>query len=243
MRDFCGLRGNSRSDTMSHDEWQGWGADERREKTRVFELLNIRSDDDRVIDRVVGFLAENQDEHVRFRPRDELDKAIDAGLGIRIEKDGKICGCSLIYKFEEPDRQTLYSEIGTMRIVANGYDLQSFAARLHIMQIHLEEFGAGQNTIFAIVEPGTASEHNLVNKVRMAKWDPPISLRYMREGCGVPFSDAKYAIAADRAARADAFQSLKRLHAGGAVFSTPKENEQVRVNMGWFEPELLNISL
>ncbi len=208
----------------------------------MFELLNIRSDDNRVIDRVVGFIAENQDQGVRLRPRDELDKAIAAGLGIRIEKDGRICGCSLIYKYEAPDRKVVYSEIGTMRIIANGYDLQSFVARLHIMQIYLEEYCAEENSIFAIVEPGTASEHNLVNKVKMTRWEPPIALRYMRDGRGVPFTQEKYAIAAEREARELAFLSLRRLHLGNAMFSTPKENEQVAIRMGWFEPELLNIS-
>ena len=206
----------------------------------MFEIKNIRSDDLTLMALTEAYLLTNPHPGVRIRPGDEIRKAMSTGQCLVIESDGAICGCSLIYKFDVPQTGPIYSEIGTMRITANGYDLQTLIAKLHLVQIYLEEYRSTPSEIFAVVEPKTASEHNLVNKVLLKRWPVPPALSVLRSNTGVPFSAAKYAIAADTVAIERAFRDLAAGCRPDGTLNTPKNNGQVKVAMGWFSPSVLS---
>lgn len=206
----------------------------------MFELENITSDDPRSADILVGYLAQYDDPGVRMRPRDAVDRAIASGLALVIKRDGVVCGCSLVYQFNDDDDERAFSEIGTMRITANGFDLQSFLARFHLLQMSLEEHFAEAHTIFAVVSPNTASEHNLANKVGMKQWDPPAVLQVMRSASGVAFSNKKYCLVAETNTIDNAVNQLCYAHIEDNLFATPKGSEKVRVKVKWFTSDLLN---
>lgn len=144
-----------------------------KSRTKMFKLSNIHSNDQRNADRLVGFLAEHDDPGVRLRPQAAVNEALASGLALMVQKDGNTCGCSLVYQFGDRDTPSAYTEVGTQRITQNGFDLQTLIARIHLSQLWLEEFYSDDHTIFAVVSPNTASEHNLVNKVGMQVWNPP----------------------------------------------------------------------
>src|SRR5688572_6960150 len=119
----------------------------------MFVLENLRSDDGLQLARAEAFLLEHPDEGVRFRPKDQLELALRTGQGIQVSRDGQICGLSLVYKFDVLPSGPLFSEIGTMRVTANGYGLQTFLAKFHLIQITLEEFYDDPGQTFAVVTP------------------------------------------------------------------------------------------
>ena len=207
----------------------------------LFQMANVRADDAFAVDRLVGFLADNPDPGIRIRPRAEVDRAVASGLALRIESDGTIRGCSLIYKYSEPKQSAVYSEIGTMRVVSNGYGLQLFLAHIHVLQLSLDEFYASENHVFAVVKPGTASAHTLRDKAGMADWSPPDQLRYLRKQAGAAFSSEKDALLAHNVAVRLAFSNLRSWHKRDRTFWTPKNGGEIVANMGWFRPELLAI--
>jgi hypothetical protein len=206
----------------------------------TFELTNIRSEDRRVLSRAESFLLDNPDPGVRLRPGEELQRAMETGQGLVLTQDSEICGLSLIYKFDVPPDGPIYSEIGTMRITANGYSLQVFLAKFHLFQIELEEYEDGElPAVFAVVSPGTASAYNLQDKVGMSDWRPPKELGAVRGAAGVPFSDSKRVLLASHQTFANAIRDLRRWHHEGNLFKTPKGSSLVRVEIGWFSPEAL----
>jgi hypothetical protein len=215
----------------------------------TFDLCNIRKDQDDEVDQMVGFLAANVDKGIRPRPRDELDLAVKSGLAFRLELHGKICGCSLIYYYYGDATET-FSEIGTMRVVANGFGMQGFLAAAHIFQISLQEYEQ-PGKIFAVVEPGTISDRNL-RRAGMLDWNPPEKLKYLRAQSGVAFLEEKTVLAVDdypgdpKGSANDDYVGLQRaratlrnLHVEGALFRTPMGNGFVRMNTKWFSAELL----
>lgn len=206
------------------------------------EIQNVRSDDDYMQARVAAYLLSNQHEGVRLRPDVEMHKAFETGQGLIITKDGDLCGCSLIYKFDTGPSGSIHSEIGTMRITQNGLGLQSFLAQFHLMQLHLEEYEDGRLCdVFAVVEPGTASDYILRTHVGMAKWGPPPELMHARGDTGVPFNSQKDVLKADLNNFRSAFAVLNELHRSERVFRAPKEGAQITINMAWFKPEMLQI--
>jgi hypothetical protein len=206
----------------------------------MFEVKNLRSNDQRLKAEAQTFLVMNPSDGIRLRPADEIDRSLATGQCLVLTRDGEVCGVSFIYKFALHDSSKVFSEIGTMRITANGFGLQGFLARLHLMQIFLEEADRPDDETFAVVEAGTGSEHNLVESLGMTRWEVPGSLRELRAQSGVPFSENKYAIFAPRKVVNSAFSDLKRWHTEGRTFQTPKGRETVEVNMGWFDALLLN---
>src|SRR4051812_5792452 len=101
----------------------------------VFELMNIRSGDRRAMARAEAFLLEYTHPGLRLRPEDQLERAMNSGQGFLLTHEGGVCGVSLIYQFDIPPSGPVFSEIGTMRITANGYGLQTFLAKFHLLQI------------------------------------------------------------------------------------------------------------
>jgi hypothetical protein len=206
----------------------------------MFAIENISSDDQRSADRLVGFLAEHEDPGVRLRPQEAVNEALKSGLGLMIRRDGEICGCSMVYQFGDPDADNAYSEIGTMRITENGYDLQTMIARLHLVQMWLEEFHSDVHSIFAVVSEKTASEHNLVNKVKMEPWQPPPVLEYLRRQSGVEFNPEKYAIIATEDSIEAAFAKLNEAFVDDRKLTTPKGGQCVEIRMPWFSKDVLS---
>jgi hypothetical protein len=210
----------------------------------MFELTNIRSDDRRAQARAEAYLIENPDPGVRVRPQAELDRAMDTGQGLLLCRDGKICGISLIYKFDIPPSGPVFSEIGTMRITANGFGLQVFLAKFHLLQIRLEEFEDGTlPNVFAVVAPQTASAHNMRRRAGMTSWSPPRELDAVRSTAGLPFAPGKDVLIAGQASFDTAVSDLREWHQQAGRFRCPKGDDHVGVNLGWFDPEVLNIQL
>lgn len=203
----------------------------------MFVIENIREDDQLQRSRGETFLLVNPDPGVRMRPKDQLDLAIATGQGLLASKDGGICAISLVYQFD-PGQGPVSYEIGTMRVTTEGYGLQVFLASLHLMQIWLED-DATLGDVFAVVSPNTGSAHNLEAKVGMADWTPPETLALLRASGGVPFAPGKRILRADNEVIRAAFARLRRWHIGGAEFETPKGRERIRLQLGWFDPSLL----
>ncbi len=126
-----------------------------------------------------------------------------------------------------------------MRVTANGYDLRVFLAKLHFLQILLEEDESELPPVFAVVAPNTASAHNLVSKVGMANWVPPKELEVLRSKAGVAFAEGKNVLIAPRSAFGAAKSDLRRWHKQDGVFQTPKQDRLIQVSFGWFSPEVL----
>ena len=188
----------------------------------------------------IAFLKENADPGVRFRPEEQMNAALETGQGLVLTQAGRVAGCSLVYKFDCQPELPIFSEIGTMRVTANGYGLQEFLAKFHLIQIRLEEYDeATLPSAFAVVAPGTASEYVLSEKSSMKRWAPPPSLISTRAESGVPFSGEKYALSAQQEAFDAAFADLRKLHKTGRVFQTPKSEGEVEIQLKWFEPALL----
>jgi hypothetical protein len=214
------------------------GRDEKGGREMMLRVANSRSDDTGAMRALTGYLAANDDPGVRQRPDDMLRIAIDTGLALVVDDDASnIQACSLIYRF---DSDEVYSEIGTQRVTLNGRGLQVFMASLQLVQLKLE-LDDDIVTTFAVVSPGSASEHNLVDLVGMSAWDPPRHLVEARAVAGVPFMDGKRVIRADCSAVASAFSAMRRWHVGGNVFRCPKSDDELRVDCGWFDPAILEI--
>jgi hypothetical protein len=210
----------------------------------MFELTNIRSGDRKLLARTEQFLLDNADPGVRPRPKEQIERAVDVGQGLILFDGDNICGVSLVYPYDVPPSGPIYSEIGTMRITANGNDLQTFLAKFHLLQIVFEEYEAGETpAVFAVVTPGTASAHNLGNKVGMIQWVPPKELAVVRSAAGVPFSSGKEVLFASSSCFSSAIQDLKKLYQANNIFACPKGSERVRVNLGWFNEEVLALSI
>lgn len=210
-----------------------------------FELANIRYDDPLQRARAEAFLLEHPDPDVRIRPRETLDRAMETGQGVALSREsGPICGLSLIYHYEIMGIDRLFAEVGTMIIAPSerGYGLQTFVAKFHLIQIYLEEIHAAEGDIFAVVSPGTPSEHNLTAKVQMKSWAPPSPLQLVRRTHGVPFSTEKRVIRADLEAIRAAFADLRAWHREKNIFSTPKGGELIRIRAEWFSPGVLALS-
>ncbi len=205
----------------------------------MLHVRNIRSDDHVAAARVESFLAANPDPGVRARPSDLLEAALRVGQGLTVDDGVDIVACSLIYKFLVSPPTAVYSEIGTMRITANGLGLQQFLAQFHLIQLHFEEDIAPIPGTFAVVSPSSASEHNLHDTVGMIPWQPPLQLTTVRDDSGVPFRNDKLILAAAGKTIQAAFASLKALHIHDRLFATPKGGQTAMIHMGWFEPMLL----
>ncbi|WP_417679455.1 hypothetical protein [Roseibium sp.] len=207
----------------------------------MLELHNLSSDNERDIDRLIGFLAEYDDPGVRMRPRDAVDAALETGLALALIRDGKILGCSLVYDFFENVDGPVFSEIGTMRVTLNGQGLQNLLSYFHLVQISLEDDFSPDHNVFAVVQPNTASEHNLKTKVGMKPWQPPEVLQRLRRSAGVPFAAEKYCLVAPPNCRKAAFKNLRDLLIGDRLFKTPKGEGRLLIKTGWFSNDLLDI--
>jgi hypothetical protein len=205
----------------------------------MFVVQNIRYGDQPQRDHVTAFLADNPDPGVRLRPEAQLDLALNSGHGLTARRDGGIQAVSLVYQFGSESGPVDY-EIGTMRVVAEGLGLQVFFACLHLVQIFLEDVDT-RGEVFAVVSPGSASEHNLRGKVGMAEWTPSTTLAIRRGEAGVPFVEGKSVLKADLNVIAGAFERMRQWHVGGSKFQTPKGDETIALELGWFRPDILNL--
>lgn len=202
----------------------------------AFRMSNIRSDDARLLGRATTYLLDNPDPGVRMRPEEQVRLAVDTGLGLVLTRGEEICGLSLIYKFEVAEPAAIYSEIGTMRVTANGFGLQEMFASLHLLQIRLEEYDGSLPLVFAVVSPDTASAHNLQERVGMLPRPPPLELAEVRGKVGVPFSSAKRVLWASEETFSRAAEKLRSWFDGGNAFRTPKNGEVVEADLGWLTP-------
>lgn len=204
-----------------------------------FGLENIRFDDTLAHARAETFLAENPDPGVRERPDDLFRRALETGQCLQYSlAGGKPCGLSMVFPYHSGNSEPVYHEIGAMRISSNGFGLQAFVACFHLVQLYFEDpLNAGET--FAVVSPGTPSEHILLNKVGMMPWEPPSLLRHLRGEAGVPFTSGKPVLVAGPATVSDAFHQLTTLHEGDRVFRSPKGEGVIEVRLGWFDPTML----
>src|ERR1041385_5476254 len=201
----------------------------------MLTLSNLRVNDPEMRNEIVLYLRENPDGGVRERPEDQIALAQKTGLVLVIRQDSEICACSFVYKFDDGE---LFSEIGTMRVTENGLRLQQSLAQFHLVQMFLEDYYGPNKETFAVVKPGTASEHILRKYVAMRDWTPPPKLVELRAQAGVGFSSDKICLNADLGCIRKAFGDLKSEYQGGNVFSTPTGNEKLRVQMPWFNDSI-----
>src|SRR5690606_3315220 len=122
--------------------------------------------------RAVTYLRKNPHPGVRLRPKEQLDRAMHTGQGLVVLRGGEICGISLVYQFDLVPAGGVHYEIGSMRVTAEGLGLQVLLAQLHLLQIALED-DRTRDSVFAVVKPGSESEHNLTRHVGMTSWRPP----------------------------------------------------------------------
>ena len=202
-------------------------------------IKNLRSDDNPQLERIKKFLRDNPDEGIRERPKDQIELAQRTGLVLYVENDAGIRGCSFIYKFSQS--QIVYSEIGTMRVIENGFRLQQMLSQVHIIQMRYEEYYGVANEVFAVVRPGTGSEHRLKKYTLMQDWDPPPILIHLRTQGGVSFSSEKYCLNANDICNKKAITDLAELYSGNNMFRVPNGDEQVRFDLGWFHDGLLTM--
>lgn len=207
----------------------------------MLNIRNIRSDSEEVIEETITFLSENPSLGVRLRPENTLREAIDSGFAVEVRRNGKMVGCSFVYQFDA--LSTVYGEIGTMLVTAEGYGLQSFLACFHMLQLYTQDFSLANSSVFAVVTPGTKSESNLRDRVSMIEWSPPETLKQLRADTGVPFKEDKSALHADLGTLRKAQESLKSWHEGENIFRTPKPGEIISIDIGGFTPEMLDINL
>lgn len=206
----------------------------------MFEIRNLRSDDRRAYNHMEAFLLANPDPGVRIRPHEQLDAALKTGQGLMVQQGERLVGVSLIYKFAEPEGP-VFSELGTMRVTANGFGLQSFVAWIHLFQIGLEEYPDCLAGTFAVVSPDSASEYVLKSRVGMGEWMPPPALRRLRADAQVPFNPDKSVLLADEATWDLAVKRLRGLHLNDRTFRTPKGGASVEFLPEWFSPRLLDV--
>lgn len=203
-----------------------------------FKVANIRSDDAVMRAQANAFLIDNPDPGVRLRPAELVDRAMDTGQGLVVLDGDDIRGVSLVYQYDPGAGTRVDYEIGTMRVTAESFGLQTFLAQLHLVQIRLED-DTLNGDVFAVVTPGTASRHNLEHHVGMARWEPGDVLALLRRTAGVPFSPDKIVLRADGDAVARAFAGLAGLHQGGNRFVSPKKQQPIELALGWFDPQIL----
>ncbi len=204
-----------------------------------FGLDNIRFDDALGQARAETFLAENPDPGVRERPDELFRRAMQSGQCLQYTQfNGAACGLSLLFPYDPGNHDPVFHEIGSMRIITGGFGLQAFVSWFHLAQLYIEDpYNTGET--FAVVTPGTASEHNLTRHVGLQPWAPPPLLRHLRRKEGVAFSPGKLALLADASTVSSAFSSLAKLHLENRLFRTPKGGGTIEVQMRWFHPEIL----
>jgi hypothetical protein len=207
----------------------------------MFSLRNVPSHDERSLVLIEAFLLSDESGGIRLRPRDEIEQAMESGLCLEIRRDGKICGCSMIYKFDTWPGGPVFAEIGSMLVTAEGFGLQRFLAAFHQFQIYLEEFDVEPSEIFAVVNPGSASEHNLRDRAGLVPAPAPPSLQVIRAERALPFAPNKAILFARPDSFRRAFADLRSWHQGDRLFRTPKGNERIKIEVEWFLPELLGL--
>lgn len=200
-----------------------------------FILSNLRSDDLAQRRELVRYLEDHQHRDLRFRPPKEISRAAETGQCAVVLNNANIIACSLMYKFETAPENIDYSEIGTMRVTTNGFGLQEFIAKFHLIQLYFEEYVEPDiPNVFAVVGEGTASEHVLSRKVGMTAWSPPPALISERATTGVPFASDKLCLTAPRPAFEQAFSSFSAWRRSPNVFATPKGDGEIQIETGWF---------
>lgn len=207
----------------------------------MFHLTSIQDRDELQRNRGESFLLMNPDPGVRLRPKEQLDLAMSTGQGLMGDLEDVVRAISLVYQFDGGAGKVDY-EIGSMLVTAEGFGMQAFLASLQLVQIWLSD-DIERGDVFAVVSPGTASEHNLHVKIGMEDWEPPATLQLMRTKAGTPFMPGKRVLRASGSTFERAFESLRGWHAGGMEFRTPKGGELIELHLGWFTPDLLNVGI
>jgi len=207
----------------------------------VLTLQNVRPSDTAQAGRVLDFLERNWDAGVRRRPDEAMQAAFQTGLVLVAERDGDIVGVSFVYKFPCGTPLHVFAEIGTMRVILPKRGLQTFLARFHIIHAVIEESWPSDPTCFAVVSPGTPSEHNLTENVGMRPWNPPPELKDARAASGSPFKPDKPVIYADPTAVGSAFLEMRNAHRGGRIFALPRGEEEIEVLVGGFDETWLHV--
>ena len=203
------------------------------------QVRNLAGGDSRGLSEVLKYLLANPDPGIRDRPETQIKLALESGLILTVRRQDQICACSFIYQFAHD--ATVFNELGTMLVTANGLRLQQVLAQLHLVQLFLEEYYSSLNKTFAVVRSGTASEHILKHHAVMKDWDPPPLLIHLRARSGVAFVADKMCLVATEHSIRKAFADLKRLSIGENLFMTPKGGEKLRFEMRWFDIDLLSM--
>lgn len=187
-------------------------------------------------------LAANPDPGVRLRPPEQIALALERGQSYVVRHGAEACACSLLYKFDcRSDDGRIYSEIGTQLVLAEGYGLQSLLAKLHVVQVHVEEEGADLNAIFAVVAAGTPSEHNLRHHVGLAEWKVPEALAMERGRAGLKFDPVKRTLAASPEVLGRAAADLSDWRLADGRIRAPKGGVEIYCDLPWLVTDALTV--
>ena len=203
----------------------------------IFQLL--RSDRPDSADELIAYLSEDNGSGLRERRRTDVMRAIRDGLAVVVRRDGRICGCALVYQISKKGSRRVYSELGTMKVSDNGHGLQAVMARVLIASLVVWEFAPDDHVIYAVVPPESASERNLHGKVGMRPWPPETELIYLRGADGRAFDPSKVVLRAEPATCKGVIRDLLASSIGNGILKL-KGSETVKMDIEWFSEDRLN---
>ena len=211
----------------------------------MFTVVNIQEDDLSLREDVELFLEaelqKSKNNGVKLRSEEQLRLAFRSGYPLCITVNTRVIGVSFVYEYHAGEHY--FFEIGTMLVTEayQGFGLQKFLAQQHMLQMLATDAFEGKNVAFAVAKRDSPSEHILRDNVGMQpNWAPPAAIAQERASQGLPFDPAKNNLLADEATIKKALTDLKGLHRGLSEFITPKQQNIVKVQLGWFSPELLD---
>ncbi|WP_423067233.1 hypothetical protein [Devosia sp. CN2-171] len=187
----------------------------------------------RDLPRIREFATQHGGEGVRVRPGDLMEVAAENGLALELSDAQGTAAIALLYDFSRDD--AVFGEIGTMVVGPDhqGQGLQHFLASVQLIQIAAQDYPFDGGNIFAVVTPGTASEHVLVNKVGFVDWSPGELVTELRSLAGIPFNPEKRNLSAPNGAIKRAAEFLLSLRASAQVYRVPTGDSKVRIEFSW----------
>ena len=207
----------------------------------MYILQTLKTDRPESIDELIAYLSMDNGLGLRERRRTDVMRAIHDGLAVVVRRDGRICGCALVYQISKTGSRRVYSELGTMKVSDsdNGHGLQAVMARVLIASLVVWEFAPDDHVIFAVVAPESASERNLHGKVGMTPWPPETELINLRGADERAFDPSKVVLRAEPATCKGVIRNLLASSIGNGMLKL-NDSETMKMDIEWFSEDVLN---